>query len=196
MRGKLSMIERNKVVVFEEHGRGWEKDSKKWESWRISLAMGICFGFSSNYDGKLWMLLSKESDLITFFFLMLAASGLHCSIWPSPVVAHGLSCPSTCRILVPWLGMEPTSLALEGGFLTTGHPGKSPFSFLKDFFFLSASFKGALPLSSVLHYFCWELSYNLNNCSLCILCALNVIKIFSLFLLFGINSAMMSIGVV
>ena len=30
-----------------------------------------------------------------------------------------------CRILAPWPGMEPTSLALEGEVLTTGPPGKS-----------------------------------------------------------------------
>ena len=30
-----------------------------------------------------------------------------------------------CGILVPWLGIEPTSPALEGTFLTTGPPGKS-----------------------------------------------------------------------
>ena len=49
--------------------------------------------------------------------------------------------------LSSWTKDQTLSLALEGGFLTTGPPGKSPFSFLKDFFFLSASFKGALPLS-------------------------------------------------
>ena len=36
-----------------------------------------------------------------------------------------LSCPMTCGILVPWLGIEPLSPALEGRFLTTGPPGKS-----------------------------------------------------------------------
>ena len=43
----------------------------------------------------------------------------------SVVVAHGLSCPAACGILVPRLGIEPTSPALEGGFFTTGPPGKS-----------------------------------------------------------------------
>ena len=49
----------------------------------------------------------------------------------SVVVVHGLSCPVACGILVPRPGIEPTSLALEGGFLTTGPPGKSLFLFLK-----------------------------------------------------------------
>ena len=44
----------------------------------------------------------------------------------SVVVVHGLSCPTACGILVPQPGIEPGSPALEGGFLTTGPPGKSP----------------------------------------------------------------------
>ena len=43
----------------------------------------------------------------------------------SLVVVHRLSCPKACGILVPQPGMEPASSALEGGFLTTGLPGKS-----------------------------------------------------------------------
>ena len=41
--------------------------------------------------------------------------------------SHGLSCPTACGILVLPLGMEPTSPALEGRFLATGPPRKSPF---------------------------------------------------------------------
>ena len=41
-----------------------------------------------------------------------------------------------CGILVAAPGIKPMSLALEGGSLTTGRPGKSPFSFLKGFSFL------------------------------------------------------------
>ena len=37
----------------------------------------------------------------------------------------GLSCPPACGILVPRPGIKPTTFALEGGFLTTGPPGKS-----------------------------------------------------------------------
>ena len=43
----------------------------------------------------------------------------------SVVVAHGLSCLTACGILVPRTGIEPESPALEGGFFTTGPPGKS-----------------------------------------------------------------------
>ena len=63
-----------------------------------------------------------------------AARGLlsSCGAWAlslrhasSVVVARGLSCPAACGILVCPPGMEPTSPALEGGFFTTGPPGKS-----------------------------------------------------------------------
>ena len=36
------------------------------------------------------------------------------------------SCPKTCEILVARPGIQPVSVALEGRFLTTGPPGKSP----------------------------------------------------------------------
>ena len=48
----------------------------------------------------------------------------------------GLSCPVAWGILVPWPGAEPISPALEGGFLTTGPPGKS----LKDLFIVKVCF--------------------------------------------------------
>ena len=70
-------------------------------------------------------------------FSLVAACGLSsCGRWApecmgSVVVARGLSCPTACGILVTQPGIGPTSLALEGGFLTAGPPGKScPFSFL------------------------------------------------------------------
>ena len=44
------------------------------------------------------------------------------STWASVVMAHGLSCPDACGILVPRPGIEPTSPALAGGFITTGPP--------------------------------------------------------------------------
>ena len=43
----------------------------------------------------------------------------------SLVVVNGLSCSVACGILVPQLGFEPKSPALQGRFLTTGLPGKS-----------------------------------------------------------------------
>ena len=55
---------------------------------------------------------------------ILAALDLPCGVWASLVVALGLSCPSDVGILAPLPGMEPLPPALEGGFLTTGPPGK------------------------------------------------------------------------
>ena len=40
-------------------------------------------------------------------------------------MACGLICPAACEVLVPPPGIEPESPALEGGFFTTGPPGKS-----------------------------------------------------------------------
>ena len=62
---------------------------------------------------------------------LVAAEGFSCRrAWAlghmdSVVVAHGLSCLTTCGILVPWPGIEPVFPALEGRFLTTGPQGKS-----------------------------------------------------------------------
>ena len=50
---------------------------------------------------------------------------LHCGAQASLVVAHRLSCLAACGILVSQPGIEPTSAALEGRFLTTGPPVKS-----------------------------------------------------------------------
>ena len=71
----------------------------------------------------------------------LQQADFHCVTWDLllwyadfVVVAHGLSCSEVCRIVVPWPGIEPTSPALQGGFLTTEPPGKSPRKhFLKTF---------------------------------------------------------------
>ena len=43
----------------------------------------------------------------------------------SVVMTPGLDCPMACGISVPHSGIKPTSPAMEGGFLTTGPPGKS-----------------------------------------------------------------------
>ena len=45
-----------------------------------------------------------------------------CRLWRtgSVDVARGLSCPAACGAVI-----EPVTLSLAGGFLTTGPPGKS-----------------------------------------------------------------------
>ena len=79
--------------------------------------MFICFG------------LFKK--LFTYFYLFLASSDLSCHTWApervdSAVCSAPHRCPGACGILVPQAGIEPASLALEGGFLTTELPDKAP----------------------------------------------------------------------
>ena len=65
-----------------------------------------------------WVLvLSYESFVAAHRFSSCDAS--------SVVVTRGISCSSTCGILVPQPGIKPVSPALQGRFLTTGPPGKS-----------------------------------------------------------------------
>ena len=62
-------------------------------------------------------------------------ASLYCDPWAqqllvgSAVAPWGLSGPKACGILVPLPSIEPASLVLEGGFLTTGPPGRSLFFF-------------------------------------------------------------------
>ena len=72
------------------------------------------------------------SRIFKNIYLFLAASGLSCwhtgsscgllsccDVQGSVVAACGLSCHTACGILVPQPGIQPTSSALTGGFLTT-----------------------------------------------------------------------------
>ena len=47
--------------------------------------------------------------------------------WAQRLWHVGLAAPWHGGILVPCPGTEPMFFALQGGFLTTGLPGKSPF---------------------------------------------------------------------
>ena len=68
-------------------------------------------------------------DLLWWHMNPLAvAHGLR-NVWAQQLAVHGLSCSSAYGILVPQSGIKPVSSALQGGFLTTGPPGKSVFSF-------------------------------------------------------------------
>ena len=73
-----------------------------------------------------------------YLFSYFAASGLSCGIWAFPYFSTtihgqqlwhmglGVKCPATCGLLVPSPWIKPMSPVLEGRFLTTGPPGKSP----------------------------------------------------------------------
>ena len=69
------------------------------------------------------MALLAAQELFVAACQLLSSRGRECV--GSLGVAHGLSCPVSCGILVPRLGIDPASPALEHGFLTTGPPGKS-----------------------------------------------------------------------
>ena len=60
------------------------------------------------------------------------------------IVTYGLRCPSALGILVPQPGLELTSPALQGRFLTTGPPGRS----LGGTFYLSEIFTTSSPGAS------------------------------------------------
>ena len=75
------------------------------------------------------------------------------SLWQqagfSPVVAHHLSCPSACEMLVPRPGIEPSSPALAGR-LTSEPPGKSLACLSTPFLTIPPSIRG-LPVSWTAH---------------------------------------------
>ena len=87
-------------------------------AWAGSVANFRLFQLS-NWEGQ-----ASGPNFLSLFFCGCAGSPL--SGPASLVVAHRFSCPTTCRILVPLPGIKPVSPALEGRFLTTGPPGKSP----------------------------------------------------------------------
>ena len=67
-------------------------------------------------------LLGSARPVYFFFWLRWVFVAAH---WPL-FWGHTSLLPEPCGILVPRPGMKPTSPALEGRFLTTGPPGKSP----------------------------------------------------------------------
>ena len=68
-------------------------------------------------------IISKKSFLFNLYLFGCIRSSLqHVG---SLVVAHRLSCSEACEILVPRLGIELMYPVLQGGFLTSGPPGKS-----------------------------------------------------------------------
>ena len=73
---------------------------------------------------------AQAAERVGSVFCGMRALLLRCA--SSVVVAHTLSCPATCGILVPRPGVEPASPALEGGFLTTGPPGRTHIIYSKN----------------------------------------------------------------
>ena len=85
--------------------------------WCAGFSLVVACGFSLSSCGA-W-----TPERVGSVVCSMQALSLRCE--SSVVVARGLSCPKACGILVPRPGIEPASPALEGGFFTTGPPGKS-----------------------------------------------------------------------
>ena len=68
-------------------------------------------------------------EIAFLFFFLLCLYWIYCNI--ASVLCFEVFGHEACGILVPWLGTEPTPLALGGEVLTTGLSGKSSFFFLR-----------------------------------------------------------------
>ena len=120
-------------VIYKHQSLG-NTDPKKIHlySQKISLVPQT-FQIPREGNGKGWWVVPSSSPPSTpsltpsTSFQLLFLKNIYLFIWLPwlLVAARGLSCPVACGILVPWPGIEPTSPALEGRFLTTGPPGKS-----------------------------------------------------------------------
>ena len=92
------------------------------------------FFFSSFFFFNIYVFIWLRWVLVVARGIFIAACGIfHCSVRDlslqrvgSVVAALGLSCPVACGILVPQPGIKSASPALEGAFLTSGPPRKSP----------------------------------------------------------------------
>ena len=97
--------------------------------------------FLKRKEKRIWKQSYFKKKLICFLLCQSYLGTFYCnaqaSLWlwhVSSVVRHlgsvvvvlGLSCPEPCGILVPQPGTEQMFPELEGRFLTTGTPGKTP----------------------------------------------------------------------
>ena len=136
------------LYISQRQGREKCQNGATWESRALLLTEDSGFWTyshnamqprSSNNEREVWCIMGNTSMslgvlpppssypflfLNNIYYLLLAVLGLSCGMLCT--VRLGLSCPVAYDILVPWPGMKPRSSALEGRFLTTGSPGKSP----------------------------------------------------------------------
>ena len=102
---------------------------------RVPISPQPCQHWLSDSDSS-YPRHEEVSDTVFCFVLF-----FHCTGSPlrhtgaSLVGVRGLSHPMARGILVPWPGIEPTSPALEGGFLTTGPCHRSPWHGFWSVFF-------------------------------------------------------------
>ena len=100
----------------------------------VAIRTWIIFSSVLNFCHLEFLVLCRLLILLPYFYYLFVwlrqSSLLHTeSLVAAPrrslVVAHGLSCPTVCGILVPRPEIEPVSPALQCGLLTTGPLGKS-----------------------------------------------------------------------
>ena len=130
-----SILWKLKTVNSQPRNRDHSPQERAWMSKNFTLEGKQCCWHLN--ETQIIPLFFFYNTFKKYLFIYLAASALSCSthlccvmwdlsLWhvDSVVAASGLSCSVAYGILVPWPGMEPVSLALEGGFLTTGPQGK------------------------------------------------------------------------
>ena len=98
-----------------------------------------CPGFSLLWLLLLWSMGSRALDLQKLLLQNSVVATRRLSSTGSGIVAHKLSCPMTCGILLPGQGIEPMSPALAGEFLITGPPRKTYLNNYPCFYFISHS---------------------------------------------------------
>ena len=88
-----------------------------WLCWILVAARGL-------FIAARGLFVAARGRFVAARGLFVAARGLlsSCGAWAPERVG---SIVAACGILIPQPGIEPTSPALEGGFLTPGSPGKS-----------------------------------------------------------------------
>ena len=91
-----------------------------------SARLGFLFYMATSYQLSILHMVVYICQCYLLTSQQWCAGSLQWHLGFSLVVAHRLSCPKACGILVPRPGIQPKFPALKGGFLTTGPPGKSP----------------------------------------------------------------------
>ena len=109
----------------------------------IGSVLGLCFGVLGLSRGVLGLCCGVLGLCCGVLGLSFSVLGLCCGVlgfsfcgsrasccgaWPQGLSSclHRLCCPAACGLLVPQPRITPMFPALEGRFLTTGHPERSP----------------------------------------------------------------------
>ena len=132
-------------VFHKAYSYGWQVPAGYWPELFDPCHLNLCDGLlecpHNMAAGFSRANNPKESKVEAFFLKNIYLSGcigLSCSTWDlsfwhtgsGAVTLRFSSCPAACGILVPWPGIETVFPAIQGRFLTTGSPEKSPHSLL------------------------------------------------------------------